>query len=155
MGTPHFVVLTTSDLVEGRITVTQSTLTIESNARERLERIHKRIASKLPGVLELRSKEVVSPEQALQTRPAPTVVEPASDEQLEVITMVLRRHYSTFLDLPIPALDDKSPREAARDPRLRSKLDLLLSDHELGVTTRHGPGIIDFAAMRRELDLPD
>jgi hypothetical protein len=66
----------------------------------------------------------------------------------------MQHHYATFLDTPIPALDDRTPRQAARDPALRERLDALLRDHEYGTTQRIGESAVDFAAMRRELGLP-
>jgi hypothetical protein len=42
----------------------------------------------------------------------------------------LHRHYKTWLDDAIPALEGSTPRSAAKDPRLRPKLIQLLREHE-------------------------
>jgi hypothetical protein len=47
-----------------------------------------------------------------------------------------------------------SRRYAYHDTDMRRRVDQLLRDHEHGVVQQVGPGVIDFAAMRRELDLP-
>lgn len=42
------------------------------------------------------------------------------------------RHMTAWLDMPIPALDGLTPRAAARLPRMRRKLDLLIKEFERG-----------------------
>jgi hypothetical protein len=153
-GTERFVLLTKDDFVEGRVLVGRSTLTIETNARERTHRIKKRISVKIPNVLTLRTEDIEPIEEAMRAS-APKVREASSPEQLDLIAMVLRQHYEGFLDVPVPALDDLSPRQAARDPTMRDRLDRLLREHEHGVTRQVGPGVVDFAAIRREIGLPE
>ena len=63
--TEHYIVLTADDVVEARIEVGPTTLTIEAHAQARLERVCKRLTSKLAGVLTLVSKDVVSADDAI------------------------------------------------------------------------------------------
>ena len=63
------------------------------------------------------------------------------------------KHYESWLDEPVPALDDLSPREAALNATTRSKLVTLLKDME--TMEQRGPAgqRYDFTRLRRELGL--
>jgi len=43
------------------------------------------------------------------------------------------QHYRQFIDSPAPMLDDKTPRQAARDKKLRPKLIDLMKIHLNGI----------------------
>ena len=60
-----------------------------------------------------------------------------------------------WLDSPIGPLGDKSPREAARDPALREKLDELLKAFEYVEEQKRRDGEPDFDldGVRRKLGL--
>ncbi len=61
----------------------------------------------------------------------------------------LTQYWSEWPDQPVPALDGRTPRECARDPALRSKLEALLRDFE------ETPGDRDrVAKLRGELRMP-
>ena len=61
-----------------------------------------------------------------------------------------------WLDDPVPALDGKSPREAASDPAMREKIEELLKTIEYVEERkrRAGEHHIDVADLRREMGLP-
>jgi len=65
-----------------------------------------------------------------------------------------REHWNAWFDLPIPALNDLSPREASRTEEGRDLLDSLLLEYE-----RHQNDSLenifkpDIATLRRELGL--
>jgi hypothetical protein len=151
-GTETFVVVDNRDSIEATITVTSSSLTIESNTRGRLARVHKRLEQKIPGVLALRSHDVTSVDE-MHAKAVPRTREPPPPEFAAVIAEVIRKHYADLLDSPVPALGGDTPRTVAKDPRRHAELDAFLRDHEHSVTLQHGPGIVDFAKMRRELGL--
>jgi hypothetical protein len=65
------------------------------------------------------------------------------------------RHYGAWLDVPLPALDGRTPRHAARLKTLRQRLiDLLkeLENHEARTATPDAPAY-DLGSMWRELGL--
>lgn len=61
-----------------------------------------------------------------------------------------------WLDSPVPALDGKSPRQAARDPGMREQLEELLKVVEYLEERKRQDGepYLDVADLRRELGLP-
>lgn len=142
------------DVVEGRIRLRDTSLTIETLSRERLDRIQNRLKRKLRGVLELIDRESTAIEELLAAA-APSVREPPPPEARAVIgQMLARRYLSSFLDEPIPALDGLTPRMAAKQSHLRDRLDQLLREHEFQVTRQVGPGVVDFSKLREQLELP-
>jgi hypothetical protein len=91
-------------------------------------------------------------DQATQPGP-PSERRPPDAARLAVVQQYFRDRYADFLDEPIPALDGKTPREAAKLAAMRSRLDDLLRGHEHSVARQIGAGVIDFAAMRLTLGL--
>ncbi len=63
------------------------------------------------------------------------------------------RYYETWLDEPVPFLDGKSPRAAARSTRSRRMLDELLLQIEKGESTWPEGQRIDVNWLRRELGI--
>lgn len=51
---------------------------------------------------------------------------PLDADDVAAARQYLERHYRRWLDVPIPALKDKTPREAAADPKLRPRLAALV-----------------------------
>lgn len=151
-GLGRFVVVDGRGSVEASIELDASLLTIESNTPGRLARVRKRIETKIPGVLELRTHDITPLEEMLAAA-RPRVQEPPSPEGSAAIADAFRRHYEGFLDSPVPALGGDSPRKVAKDKHRHGELDDFLRDHELSVTRQVGPGVIDFAGMRRALGL--
>ncbi len=64
------------------------------------------------------------------------------------------RHYSSWLDEPLPALDGKTPREAARTKAIRPRLDVLLKEMENHEARCPEAERFDFSRTRRDLGLP-
>ena len=55
----------------------------------------------------------------------------------EVLTKFHEQHYRQFIDSPVPMLDSKTPRQAARDKKLRPKLIDLMKLHLHGIEQRN------------------
>lgn len=66
----------------------------------------------------------------------------------------MREHWRAWLDQPIPALGNKSPRQCARTPQGREKLEALLLDFE-NRSTRLEQEVLrpDIAGLRAQLGL--
>jgi hypothetical protein len=64
-----------------------------------------------------------------------------------------RRHYAAWLDEPIPALGDLTPREAVHRPASRRQLELLLQDMEQAEARGPAGQGVDFGWVRGELGL--
>lgn len=57
---------------------------------------------------------------------------------------LVRAYEERWIDLPVPALGGRTPREAARDPRMRERLDAPLAAPS---------GVMDTDRLRRRLGL--
>ena len=73
--------------------------------------------------------------------------------QREVIGSYLRDYYARWLDEPIPALGNKTPRKAAKTKKGRAQVAELLKDIENGTLKQAGGDAVDFSQLRRELGL--
>ena len=83
----------------------------------------------------LRADVVEDPWRKLEaergTRPAARSAPAVPPEvEAQVLGKVLHRHFTEWLDQPVPALNGRTPRAAARDPRLRPRLIQLLREME-------------------------
>jgi tetratricopeptide (TPR) repeat protein len=117
------------------LTVAGQEMTAEALSAQRLAWLKARLAEMVGDVIRLRADIVEDPWRKLETergsrppaRPAPTV---PPEVEAQVLGKVLHRHFTEWLDQPVPALDGRTPRAAARDPRLRPKLIQLLREME-------------------------
>jgi hypothetical protein len=71
----------------------------------------------------------------------------------QVIQDFKKRAYATWPDDPIPALGGKTPRQAAKTPAGRARLEALLKDYELGEDRQPEAQRYDVNELRRELGL--
>ena len=93
-------------------------------------------------------QELMAKEAQAEPRPERTA------EEREVIREVKRRHYQHWVDEELPVLGGKTPREAARTPNGRAKLEVLLRHIENIEAGHHQDERYDVAVLRDELGLP-
>jgi hypothetical protein len=78
------------------------------------------------------------------------------DVQRQVVHQMLATHYRRWLDEPVPALDDLTPRQAVAKRSHRQRVISLLQDIEVG-SARRGPddpgADFDFSWLWNELGL--
>ena len=79
----------------------------------------------------------------------------APAESRDLVRELLRRHYERWLDLAIPALDGKTPRQAAHDPATRPSVEELIRiiENIEGHRARSQGFAYDTNALREELGL--
>jgi len=156
-----FVWVNEHKTVLGNIRVAGKELLLECNSRERLDR-GKRLLGKLAKKWlrhvrdefttqkELKSQAVARPHG---TRAQNTGI--PNDAEDAAITRMLEDHYRRWPDEGIPALEGKTPREAARTPEGREKLRTLLKDFENGEERkkRGGEPFYDVGRLLVELGL--
>ena len=110
----------------------------------------------LPAVLSFSKREETSPYQLLAKMPRPTG-EPASmptgPEADALIREYKARHYATWPDDHLPALDGLTPREAAAQPNYRARLDTLLKEMEYHESQEEPGKQFSFSTIRRELGM--
>lgn len=115
-------------------------LHLETNSLARADLMRRRIMEACGKRLKCLPREVQGPETALaEARAAAAPPPDHSNPMLEAILRErMRRYYEAWLDDRIPALDGRTPRDAAVDSALRPRLIALLKEMESRST--HGPG---------------
>ncbi|MGM0454330.1 MAG: hypothetical protein ACQERN_14320, partial [Thermodesulfobacteriota bacterium] len=79
----------------------------------------------------------------------------------EKIEEMARDHWEKWLDTSLPALDDMTPRQAAKDPVGRDKLEGLLLSFEASANRERGKEDLsgefapDIKKLRKELGMDD
>ncbi|MEQ9151964.1 MAG: hypothetical protein RLO06_10825 [Parvibaculum sp.] len=149
-------------LVLGTLTMHGRTLLAETNSAERAERLKRRLDDLLEGLLQAPLTERQTVEQVMgghradPGRPEPAVLPP--EEESRLMKAFFDRHYRDTLDQPIPMLDDRTPREAARSEAERGKVVSWLKYLEMhearGRRGKQGEPY-DFTWMWRELGVAD
>lgn len=149
-------VRTSDDTILGRVTVTAAILRIETNSEKRADALRRRVHDACAGMLrdEERQRQEARPEGAAASTASKLRAVESLEEQA-VIREYKETHYRKWLDMPLPALAGKTPREAARFAKSRRDLDLILRDIEnreqrLPETSRY-----DVSRLRRELGLEE
>ena len=128
--------------VLGNIAIDGEQLTIEVNSQERADTIKREIARRLGKRAEFRNEVIQSTEKLLEeieNRPPDEkerlavlnneeiMAMPAVQQQLEEMA---EQHWKEWLEKPIPALKDQSPREAAKTAAGRERLEALFWHYE-------------------------
>lgn len=123
----------TGRVVLANMTLTGKQLELSVNSRRPLERTRAFIEPLLAGLIGEPEVAIKSVEDAMaEKRDAPASPRRSVPKRVEreVTQRFLDTHYRNWLDEKIPALDGKSPREAARDFEGREQLVALLKELE-------------------------
>ena len=146
-------------------------LEVEVNSQPRARRIRGEIEERLGERAIFESEvttplEMTLPSQALAARgregegmgddgALPDAIDLASLPEVQVqLRAHLSAHWDAWLDEPIPALRDQTPREAARSESGRELLDALLLDYERSNERLGERGLgPDVAELRRKLGI--
>jgi tetratricopeptide (TPR) repeat protein len=136
-------------------------LTVETVSAERLAWAKARLAELVEDAIRLRADVVEDPMEKLGAvsgggRSQEPSAEIPSEIRTRLIGDMLHRHFTAWLDQGIPALDGRTPRQAARDMLLRPKLIQLLREIE-NIQDRErqkGKPWYDVAWMWEALDIP-
>ena len=150
-------------VIIGTITVTGTSLTIETNSAKRADELKAAVERACGSNVRYRLRSAESMD-ALRQRAASSppsmngMLTSASEmppEVREAMRRMLAKFTAAWPDEPIPALGGATPRHAAHDPKLRPRLIALLKDMESrGPMPGMGAGMgMDIAAIRRELGL--
>jgi hypothetical protein len=126
-----------NELAPGLATLTLEgdRLTVETMSAERLAWAKARLADLVGSAIRMREDVVEDPTERIRSTPEPSVAEATSSEippeiQARLLGQMLHRHYTAWLDQQIPALDGRTPRQAARDVLLRPRVVQLLREIE-------------------------
>jgi hypothetical protein len=136
----------------GSATLSERGLTLTSNSIARADALRARVETACGALIRHRAREHADP----LSEAAPISArsgEPLPLEAAEPVREFKRNYYRGWLDQPLPALRGSTPRAAARNPRLRAELDLLLRELERAEAREDASVRLDVAALRRELGL--
>jgi hypothetical protein len=140
----------------GRAVVEGGLLRLETNSRERADRLRALIGDQLGALVSFRIREHNDPVAHLGEGSArgapPAPPESMPPEVLEVVKRMQAEHYRSWLDEEIPALGGLTPREAAkRKGAPRKSLELLLAEIEHAEAGQPEQQRFDVSVLRREL----
>jgi hypothetical protein len=147
----------------GTLRLEPGRLTADVNSARRADRLIREVTRRLgkAGVT-LASRSVVDLEHRLQEdrqrpgRRRSRCADPEADRPPELVEMeaALRRQYALeWLDTRVPALGNRTPRQAVRTRGGRERVEALLASFERHDHDRGALDAATFAAMRRELGL--
>lgn len=127
-----------------------------SMSRARLAQVW--FSSLVPKAIRFKAIQVKSREaaaEAARTRSGPSQPELPPEVVAQIQREYYEKHYREWLDSPVPALDHRTPREAAGVKKLRARLVALVESIEIQAArqAKEGEGF-DASFLRRELGLP-
>lgn len=150
-------------VIIGAITITGTTLTIQTNSVKRANELKAAVERACGNNVRYRLRSAESMDalrERAMTSPPPrngmfTSESEMPPEVRDAMRQMLAKFSAAWPDEPIPALGGVTPRHAAQDPKLRPRLVALLKDMESrGPMPGMGAGMaMDIAAIRRELGL--
>ena len=142
----------------GTIVVEESRIVVETTSQKRAERARDELPGLLGGAVRFRAISYEDVEQALKRAPKttkPTEPHIPIEEQRKILGDYYENYYHKWLDEPVPALGNRTPRHAAKLKTVRPKLIALLKDFESRSERQRRSGEIayDFRWMWEELGL--
>jgi hypothetical protein len=140
--------------VIGQARLSDASLRLETNSRERADALRRRVEEACGDLLRHRAREHSDPLSPAVRASAPELpTEPPPPEVARLLLEFKERHYATWPDEPLPALSGKTPRQAVRTAQGRDAVDVLLKEIENHERRWEGAGAFDFSRLRRELGL--
>jgi hypothetical protein len=141
----------------GAIVVEDRRVVFETASQKRAEKAREELPKLLGDAVRFRAISYEDVGQALKRPPATKkkISEIPPDVQAEVLGRFYDEHYHKWLDEPVPALGDRTPRHAAKLKTMRPKLIALLKDFESHSERQRRAGEIayDLSWMWKELEL--
>lgn len=147
----------------GTLRLEGSRLLVEVNSARRRRRIEKEIAKRLGPAATLLDTTVTDLAEALEKRRASRsvvssdVATPAesqlSPELQGVEAELARKHWDAWLDTKVPALGNRTPRQAAKTASGRERLEALLADYSQKNVSGRNAFEPDIVTLKRKLGL--
>ncbi len=142
----------------GTIVVEKARVIFETTSRGRAERGREFLQALLGEAARFRAIAYEDVGQAMKRAPEPAEKEEPEippEVQAELLGRFYADHYRKWLDQPVPALGNRTPRHAAKLKTVRPKLIALLKDFESHSERqrRSGQTAYDFGWMWKELGL--
>lgn len=150
---PWFKNLSTRSIL-GDIKIKGNKLTIEVNSIERSKKIQKEIEKQLPeAIFKKLDTDKLDLEKIKENKKQETSASVSSPIEKETIKTLVQNHYRDWVDMSIPALNGKTPRQAAKTDEGRERLEYLLLEFERSNQNKEDEFSIDVQSVRKELGL--
>ena len=137
--------------------ISKEELVIETKAIERMQAVEKNFANILKNMklIERSEENLENVEKDLDDNEAYLEDISISKKDEEVMKEFYENHYKKWFDVPIPMLDDKTPREAARTKKGKKQLVELLKYYEQSNADQKKQGnyVYDINILRKKLGL--
>ena len=137
--------------IVGRAELNAAALRVETNSQARADTLRERIETACGSHVRHRAREHSDPRALLNRADRPPRAAPSPEEE-RVAAEFKARHYAKWPDLPLPGLNDRTPRECMQTAAGRREVDLLLKYMENLEHRAPGPSF-DFSTIRRDLGL--
>jgi hypothetical protein len=147
-----------SGVVLGYMRIRDERMVVETMSRQRLERSAALLRELAPGPELVHIKDEFEKVDLAKVREMPAKA-PQPAESIagaeEMMMAYFERHYSSWPDLELPALDGRTPREAVKSAEGRAAVETLLRDFENASAKEKAQGrtAYDFSKLRRELGM--
>jgi len=147
--------------VIGRVILTRTRLWTESNSIQRADALRAAILSQLHGLVRFRLRneqtaaQLMAAARATGELPRKRRDEAVPPELQAEVRRMKEQHMRDWIDNRIPALGGLTPREAARMPRVRPQLEILLKELEQHQSNLPAPEQIDLQWLHETLGFPD
>lgn len=146
--------------IMGNLKIREKSLTIEVNSQKRAEKVQRLIKKHLNNGAVYKTSVIQSVESALRAQEKTSPLEKSESKRKQkefeaqpeiraLLSEIQEKHWESWVDQKIPALGNKTPRQAAKTKIGREKLEALLLDFEM----RPGPGAPDIKKLRDSLGL--
>ena len=148
-----------TNTIVGTAVVGTDTLALETNSTVRASALLRRVRKACPGMLTAVSREQKSAEHLLRERlrePPPEDYAPPAPPPPEVLEVLRQFKVKTnrgWLDEEVPALGGLTPRAAAKSPKRRPALEVLVKEMEQAEDRLPTEERIDLSFLRKELGL--
>jgi hypothetical protein len=147
----------------GTLRLDGSRLVIEVNSARRRERIAKEISKRFGStatLVETTTADIVKELQDRRARRGETAgpmtfsSEPERTPEIQALEAeLMQRHWDAWIDTKVPALGNRTPRQAAKTAKGRERLEALLSDFARSAEQRSPVFQPDLTDLRRRLGL--
>jgi hypothetical protein len=147
----------------GTLRLDGSRLVVEVNSARRRQRIAKEISKRFGStatLVETKTTDVVKELQERRARGGETAelvtipTEPERTPEIQALEAeLMKRHWDAWIDTKVPALGNLTPRQAAKMPKGRERLEALLSNFARSAEQRSSTFEPDLGDLRRRLGL--
>jgi hypothetical protein len=161
LGTEKLKMETT---VKGTLVISVNKLTVSVNSRERAEEIKHKISRRLGKRATFKNAVIQSTAKMLNDMPSGNPIAKSkaalASQELEskpeiqaMLKEMAAKHWKDWLDIPIPALQNKTPRESAKTARGLERLDALFLQFKGMSNDTNAPFNPDINALKKELGI--